>query len=369
MTKCLHPVQAWICGTRVAKDGLLSPNVVFKFEDALTYYNHIGAPHLLEHNQVAMPCGKCAACQVRKRKDWSVRLMHETSQHEQCCFITLTYDDDNVPTTDWRPLDDKDKKFERGLGSLPERTLQPSDVQKFIKRLRRHLEYIPKAGLVNGKSYARNLGVWFDHAGKVRYYAVGEYGSKTRRPHYHIMIFGWSPSDKEVLKVHNGNPVYVSKQLQALWPFGYSTVSDVSPFVARYAARYVTKKFARLNDSPDLTDLSVVPEFTLQSVRNGGIGAPWFDRYGCQSCLQGLCTARCGDRISKYAIPQYYIRRLRKLHPDVFLKVREQRLEFVRGLQRTAYTVHDYERMHEALCRSVEYARYTQSLECSSEYF
>lgn len=369
MTKCLHPVQAWICGTRISKDGLLSPHVVFSFSEAFAYYSNIGAPHLVESNKVAMPCGKCAACQIRKRKDWSVRLMHETSQHEQCCFITLTYDEDNVPTTDWRPLDDQHKDFARGIGSLPERTLFPADLQKFIKRLRRHLEYVPASGLVNGKSYARNLRTWFDHAGKIRYYAVGEYGSKTRRPHYHIMIFGWSPSDKVALKVHNGNPVYISKQLQALWSHGYSSVSDVSPYVARYAARYVTKKFARLNDSPDLTDLSVVPEFTLQSVRNGGIGATWFDKYGCAACLRGLCTARCGDRISNYAIPQYYYSRLRKLHPEVFLQVRQRRLDFVLGLRDTAYTAHDYSRMYEDLCRSVDYANYTQSLESDSEVF
>lgn len=64
-------------------------------------------------------------------------------------FLTLTYDTRSVPIT------------KRGF-----MTLCKADVQKFFKRLRKIL---PEA--------------------KIKYYAVGEYGGRTMRPHYHIILF------------------------------------------------------------------------------------------------------------------------------------------------------------------------------------
>lgn len=306
---CLHPTVAYICGTIVAKDGVVSPRIVFSHSEALEYFTKLGCPHMLERNMVSVPCGHCINCQMRKRKDMSVRLAHEASCFEQCCFITLTYNERNVPTTDWNELKCHSKQFDRGAGSLPEYTLCPSDVQKFMKRLRAHLEY---------------------HYGikGLRYFAVGEYGGKTHRPHYHIILFGWKPNDLEFLKFHNGNPVYTSQLLQKKWKMGFSSVSDVSPFVAKYAARYVTKKYARLSRGDDNY---LVPEFTLQSTRNGGIGATWFDRFGCQACRVGFCTLRCSDtRISKHSIPRYYFDRLRKRNLPLWLELRDERIEFMK---------------------------------------
>lgn len=66
-------------------------------------------------------------------------------------FITLTYDYENIPIS------------KHGFKNLYKR-----DVQLFIKRLRRS----------HGTSHI-----------SIKYYAVGEYGSKTMRPHYHIILF------------------------------------------------------------------------------------------------------------------------------------------------------------------------------------
>lgn len=350
MSKCLHPVEAWICGYKPCKsDGVVSPHIVFKRSEARKYYYSI-APSgdffrrqgvfgrmawvnkQMADNLVLMPCGKCAACQIRKRKDMSVRLAHEASQYEHCCFLTLTYNEDNVPTTD-----DGHK------------TLLPSDVQRFIKRLRRHLEYIPK------RSHAVR-----DHVDKIRYFAVGEYGSKTHRPHYHLIIFGWMPSDVELLKTHNGKPVYRSPQLEKLWTYGYSTISEVTPYVAKYCARYVTKKFARL-ESADPSEKMVVPEFVLQSTRDGAIGATWFDRYGTDACKCGLCTLRVGRNIQRCAIPKYYWDRLRRTNLPVWIKCRDDKIAFLSSRPR--------ERDVDALERMVECYKDTMRREVDNEYF
>lgn len=307
--KCLHPTTAWICGTVVSRDGVVSPKLEFSASRAMAFYSAIGCLHLMDNNQVALECGKCINCLMRKRKDMSVRLAHEASMHDVACFLTLTYDDDHVPTTCRRPLKDTEKLFDRGLGTLPEFTLLPRDVQLFMKRLRSHLKY---------------------HEGidGLRFFAVGEYGGRTHRPHYHILIFGWKPKDLVWFKRHRGNDVFLSKTVSDKWRYGYISVSEVSPYVAKYAARYVTKKYSRLKEG----DFSfLVPEFTLQSVKNGGIGAKWFDKFGQDACCVGFCTLRCSDsRISCHRIPLYYWSRLRKRNLQLWVELRDARIDFVK---------------------------------------
>lgn len=299
MAKCVSPLSAYICGTVVAKDGVKSPRLVFSYNEAQDYYSRIygsgcACISAVMSHEVSVPCGKCYACLIRKRKDMSVRLSHEASCHERSCFITLTYNNAHVP---------------RNNGQI---TLVPADVQKFIKRLRRYLEYVPKKSVR-------------EHA-KIRYFAVGEYGRKTHRPHYHIMIFGWSPSDKSFFACKGSVVSYLSKLVGRLWPFGFSIVEDVSPHVAKYCARYVTKKIT----SDWTPDFYQVPEFVLMSKREGGIGAPWFDRYGADACSKRLCTYRCGDFICRASVPQYYWNMLRKRNQPLWIRCRDEKILWIK---------------------------------------
>lgn len=108
-------------------------------------------------NNCFYPCGKCLACRISKAREWSARLMQELGYWDKAVFITLTYSDEFLP--------------ENG-------SLRKKDLQNFFKRLRKY-------------SNAR-----------LKYYACGEYGSKTNRPHYHAIIFGLGQSeiDKEFIK-------------------------------------------------------------------------------------------------------------------------------------------------------------------------
>lgn len=308
---CLKPLEVYYCGKCIAKDGVVSPRLVFSYRDALAYWlglvdnNYFRAVELLNDNTRLLTCGKCAACQIRKRKDMSVRIAHETRMHEDCCFVTLTYNDDNVPVCD---------EF------VPVQTLVPSHVQKFIKRLRRHLEYLPKK-----QSLAKKR----DHVNhKIRYFCVGEYGTKSKRPHYHLIIFGWKPSDQTVWKLQKGYTVNRSAQIEKLWKYGFSTVCEVNAGVARYCARYVTKKFVRL-DNPDLEDSLRVPEFVLQSTRAGGIGATWLLKYQ-GNLRQGFVNVSDDHgRVSKCCVPKYYYDRLRKINLPLWLELRDERLDWI----------------------------------------
>lgn len=99
-----------------------------------------------------VPCGKCPECRNRRATGWAFRILQEYKKATTAHFLTLTYDETRVP-----------RNNDTGYA-----TLNKSDVQNFIKRLRKYSKKGTK---------------------KIRYYAVGEYGSETQRPHYHIIIF------------------------------------------------------------------------------------------------------------------------------------------------------------------------------------
>lgn len=110
-----------------------------------------------------VPCGKCFECRKRFASNWSFRLMQEYKVSSSGQFITLTYDTKHVPISP------------NGFMELRKR-----DLQLFFKRLRKaHLRGIK--GNMGGSDTVSY--------GRIKYYAVGEYGGKTRRPHYHIILF------------------------------------------------------------------------------------------------------------------------------------------------------------------------------------
>jgi len=99
-------------------------------------------------------CGKCPSCYYTKVGGMSFRLMVEEKQSLSSHFLTFTYAPDNIVYT----------PFGR-------RSLCKYDLQNFFKRLRKNHE---------GHRNYNN---------PIKYYAVGEYGSETRRPHYHAIVF------------------------------------------------------------------------------------------------------------------------------------------------------------------------------------
>jgi len=178
---------------------------------------------------------------LERSRQWAMRCMHEASMHRENCFVTLTYNDQNLPVN----------------GSL-----NYSDFQKFMKRLRKI-------------------------CGKVRFYMCGEYGDDHGRPHFHACLFGYRFDDLVRWKrSSSGCLVYRSRRLESLWPFGFSSVGDVNFDSAAYVARYCMKKitgygsdeaYRRVCESTGEV-YQLVPEFNKMSLKPG-IGATWFDKY------------------------------------------------------------------------------------------
>jgi len=100
---------------------------------------------------IDVPCGKCSHCLKRRMLDWTFRLKQENLRSTNCYFTTLTYADHAIPQTETHY------------------TLHKADLQKFFKRLRKRQARLSEE--------------------KIKYYAVGEYGGLTQRPHYHALLF------------------------------------------------------------------------------------------------------------------------------------------------------------------------------------
>lgn len=164
---------------------------------------------------IAVPCGKCPNCLKRRVSGWSFRLMIEEKRSISAQFITLTYDTKHVPIT------------RNGFMEI-----RKSDVQKFIKRLR--------------KSQG--------HALAIKYYAVGEYGTKSMRPHYHLIIF-------------NASVEHIEKS----WQLGAINYGEVSGASIGYTLKYMTKRSKiPMHRNDDRT-----PEFALMSK---GLGENYLTR-------------------------------------------------------------------------------------------
>lgn len=186
---------------------------------------------------VPLPCGQCIGCRKERSRQWAVRCMHEAQLHEENCFITLTFNDENLP---------KDM------------SLRKMDFQLFMKRLRK-----------------------VTHPG-IRYYACGEYGEKNNRPHYHALLFGYDFPDKKFFSERNGNRVFTSDTLSKVWPFGFAVVGGVAWDSASYVAGYVMKKITGKMAEEHYNGR--VPEFALMSrgckrLGTGGIGKAWYDKF------------------------------------------------------------------------------------------
>lgn len=193
-----------------------------------------------------LPCGQCIGCRLERSRQWAVRCVHENQMHADSCFLTLTYDDENLP-----------------IGG----TLVKSHLSAFVKRLHNRL------------LRSRGFGV--------RFYGCGEYGEQYGRPHYHVLIFGYDFSDKKFFQKNSrGENLYVSNELRELWPQGHSSIGAVTFDSAAYVARYIMKKvtgdFAQDYYDVMTSDgeiVSRVPEFTNMS-RRPGIGMTWYKKFG-----------------------------------------------------------------------------------------
>lgn len=275
---CTNPIKAWRA-RYLTKNG----------KRPLVFSAHQGYSDL----EVTVPCGRCTDCRLDYSRMWATRCMHEAQLHRQNCFITLTYDNEHIPA---------------------DTSIRKEELRLFWKRWRKQLK----------KS--------------VRYFACGEYGEQSGRPHYHAIIFGYDFADKlPYSQNQDGTYLYMSEQLQKLWGKGFTTVGEVTFQSAAYVARYAMKK---RKGKPDTVDpktgktnaeyyqridketgevINIQPEFCVMSLKPG-IGADWLKQYKSDTNKDFITVER-----SRQRLPKYYDTLLERMGEDMIQRKAQRR--------------------------------------------
>lgn len=166
-----------------------------------------------------VPCNKCNFCLANRRADWSFRLHQEWKSCKSADFLTMTYNEQEVPWSD--------------VGQ----SLCKRDVQLFTKQLRN----------------CNNAYLLDRPWPSVRYYTVGEYGTDTVRPHYHSIMFNLT---RDTISKVNG-----------LWKKGHVEVGSVTGASIHYVTGYVVNRVGDWEGRQK--------PFALISNRSGGLGTSY----------------------------------------------------------------------------------------------
>lgn len=190
-----------------------------------------------------VPCGRCVECLRIKASAWTFRLVQEAKRCTSCAFLTLTYNEQFIPLAHW----DKSHKipahelYNKDPYDYQSPSLNKPELQKFFKRLRKRTH------------------------NKIKYYACGEYGTKTERPHYHAIIFNmplkWINDPETIEQCWS---LYDSKE-QVYYPKGNIDIGKAHEGGFKYVAKYIMKSNLNKFDSRDPRE----PEFSVMSKNLG----------------------------------------------------------------------------------------------------
>lgn len=180
----------------------------FFFEEGQAVSRVLIGNHVPGDNTLTLPCGKCLGCRTAAARAWAIRCQLELQQHSNAAFVTLTYDAKHLPPT-----------------------LQKRDLQLWLKRLR--------------KSSRQNS------AQPLRFFGCGEYGETNKRPHYHAIIYGLKPADKQLVA--------------DTWAQGRTQVDHATARAIGYTAGYTNKKIEWNTGEPhERVDLETGEVYTYQ---------------------------------------------------------------------------------------------------------
>ena len=214
----------------------------------ITAYHKIGGGITWTYREsngikLTVSCKQCTGCRQEYARQWAMRNIHEASLWLNNIFITLTYNEQNLPEHN---------------------TLVKKDFQDFMKRLRKH----KKANTKN----------------PIRFFHCGEYGEKYGRPHYHAILFNTNFNDRK--SIPGQKNLTTSDTLKKLWGKGHVSIGDVTFQSASYVAGYVQKKingkqkedhYRRIDKTTGET--WVLPQEYATMSRRPGIAGLWFAKH------------------------------------------------------------------------------------------
>lgn len=200
----------------------------------------------LNDSYADVDCGRCMQCRIKKQSALKFlaekELLSVYKSGRGASFVTLTYDDDNIPFVHLPT-----GNYYRGLVNMCMSrnetyfTLSQKDVADFNKRVRRNMDY---------------------YNNKIPYKVIycGEFGGQTSRPHYHIIFLGLSDA-------------LAKKFTSSCWHFGLCDVGPLSAGGIDYVTKYLLKSETYDKDIISLFHhCKVETPFMYHSV---GLGKEW----------------------------------------------------------------------------------------------
>lgn len=182
----------------------------------------------------------------------------ELPYHKNAWFLTLTYDNENIPYR---------MTWDEGTGEVlvENYSLNYEDMKAFWKRLRRYLEY-------------HEL-----NKGKLMYFQCGEYGGKTHRPHYHAIVYDL-PIEKDDMKEYkrkNGAIYYNVDWITKIWGKGHVVIAPAEWKAMAYTARYTTKKVYGKKGKKFYEEMGILPEKCNMSLKPA-IGTQYYYEHAAE---------------------------------------------------------------------------------------
>jgi len=240
--------------------------------------------------EIAIKCGQCIGCRIAKREAWAIRCYAESKMHSVSHFATITYDDLHLPA---------------------DQSLDYKHIQLFNRYIRRKL-------------------------GEFRFFVCGEYGDKTKRPHYHALWFGLDiPDLVKCNSVYSRHDIYESETINRLWGKGGVRIGSVTYESARYCAVYTTKKvsgdlaaqeYGRVNVETGET-WQVQPEFARMSLKPG-LGLEWLRLYWKDIFVSGADGVPINGSVKP--IPRYFMDKLEDIDDDVLQEFKLKQLSKIK---------------------------------------
>lgn len=218
-----------------------------------------------------LPCGKCISCRLLQAREKSIRCVHEASLHTKNTFLTLTYSDEKLES---------------------QKLIYPH-IQKFIRDIRYRYPEQP-----------------------IPCVTTGEYGTKNKRPHWHLLLFNFAPHDMVPYKKNKqGDQLYTSPSIDEIWSYNNSKEhpSQIGPInlaTAGYVCRYQLKKQEHKETQSEYSPI-------VRYSSKYAIGKKWLEKNWQQTFDLGFITIQGGE---KQKIPRYYEKWLKKNQPQAYEK-------------------------------------------------
>lgn len=194
-------------------------------------------PYLIKKQVFIIPCGKCATCKLKKQYRLTNLVDHEYLHNKNVYFLTITFNDHNVDTF----LDQQTKNqliyFKESAPNDYEYKKRQSIISNHTTLSKIHICNIIR----NFKKKAINNGNKLVH-----YFLSGEYGSNTKRAHYHLLLFfekklplkvkSKHKKKNQIYYIYECDPIFKSKQYDQYF------LEIANQNVGSYVSKYVSKE-------------------------------------------------------------------------------------------------------------------------------